>query len=605
MKASEVSIHDNNAYLNARNPFLAHHQANKYHRNMAAPYKRPCFNRSVRYIQQSQGASNATPVYIPRSLGTPENRMEFQRFHHRPPSHSQPGAGYHRQGNIPRIAEGFSALSAGDNDNALKIAKKILKTNSYLNRRNYLRVHQLKARALLNSGRIDECLQSIEQVKPPLDKGLLMTKGRALQAKNRLCEALLVFKDLYKNHSEKDKDKKLNYLALGVLYQRMGEYQKALTIFKKLRTDLFGHEDTPCDDKEIELAIGRLYQDMGRYQEALTIFKMLRSYTDLSGHEDTPCNDKDIELTLGRQYQLMGRYQEALTTFIKLRTDLSGHEDTPCKDKEIELAIGRLYKNMGLNQEALTVFIKLRIDFCGHEDTPCNDKDIELTLGRQYQLMGRYQEAHTIFIKLRTDRSGHEGTPCNDREIELALGRLYEDMGLYQEALTIFIRLRTDRSGHEGTPCYDKEVELALGNIHIYLMNWHQFDQMQLDDKGFAGPEVDLCISVRYFRECISSGQDKEISGLMAKAIEHVCNAIEKSQYLDASSFRQLGHCLRIAALLPIGKAPDLFSKDELTNLVSNCFARAIKLAPNRQDRLKTEDWRKTERAFLAKLSPG
>ena len=63
----------------------------------------------------------------------------------------------------------------------------------------------------------------------------------------------------------------------------MGEYQKALTIFKKLRTDLFGHEDTPCDDKEIELAIGRLYQDMGLNQKALSIFKKLRSYTDLSG----------------------------------------------------------------------------------------------------------------------------------------------------------------------------------------------------------------------------------------------------------------------------------------------------------------------------------
>ena len=83
----------------------------------------------------------------------------------------------------------------------------------------------------------------------------------------------------------------------------------------------------------------------------------------------------------------------------------------------------------------------------------------------------------------------------------------------------------------KATPCNDKEIELALGDIHIDLMNWLQFDQMQLDDQGFAGPEVDLCISIRYFRECISSGQDKEISGLMAKAIEHACNAIEKSQY--------------------------------------------------------------------------
>ena len=38
MKASEVRYMDN-AYPNARNPFLARHQANKYHTDKAAPYK--------------------------------------------------------------------------------------------------------------------------------------------------------------------------------------------------------------------------------------------------------------------------------------------------------------------------------------------------------------------------------------------------------------------------------------------------------------------------------------------------------------------------------------------------------------------------------------
>ena len=128
---------------------------------------------------------------------------------------------------------------------------------------------------------------------------------------------------------------------------------------------------------------------------------------------------------------------------------------------------------------------------------------------------------------------------------------------------------------------------------------------MQLDDKGFAGPEVDLCISIRYFKECISSCQDKEISGLLTKAINHACDAIEKSQHLDASSFSQLGHCLRIAASLPVGKALDTFPKDELNKLFSIFFIEANKLAPNRQDRLKNEDWRNRERVFLARLASG
>ena len=169
---------------------------------------------------------------------------------------------------------------------------------------------------------------------------------------------------------------------------------------------------------------------------------------------------------------------------------------------------------------------------------------LRMAKGRLLQATFRLTEALPIFQDLY-----HHST--NEKEIKvngLALGRQYQYMGQHQEALTIFKTLRTDRSGHEGTPCNDKEVELALGDIYVDLMNWLKFDQMQLDDKGFAGPEVDLCISIRYFTECISSCQDKDISGLLTKAIHHACDAIEKSQHLDASSFSQPGHSVRIAA---------------------------------------------------------
>ena len=490
-----------NVHLSCSAPSSACPQKKTYRKTVS--HERPCFNRALRRVPPSQGASKTAPGYLPRN--TTDSRLprvvqDFQiglsctdqpdpvatnggqwlNSRKRPvfdPSEvewvsrkvrkkefattnansaCQPVAGTHQRYNIQHINKGFNSLSAGNNDQALKIAEKILTTHAHLSLRDCQNVNLLKARALFNLKRFDDCLQFIGKMKFPPDKGLLMVKGRALQAKNHFPEALSVFKELYINHSKSARDKKVNGMALGRLYEDMGRHQEALTIFKKLRTDLSGHESTPCEDKGIELTLGRLYQFMGLHQEALTIFKKLR--TDHSGHEDTPCSDKDIELTLGRQYQKMGWHQEALTTFIKLRTDRSGHEDTPC-----------------------------------------NDKDIELTLGRQYQ-----------------------------------------DMGLYQEALTTFKKLRTDRSGHEEIPCNDKEVELALGDIHINLMNWQRFDQLQLAYMGFAGPEVDLCISVRYFRDCIFSGQDKEVSGLLAKAIEHACNAVEKSHYLNASSFSQL-----------------------------------------------------------------
>ena len=88
-------------------------------------------------------------------------------------------------------------------------------------------------------------------MKPPLDKGLLLTRGRALQATHRFCEALPIFQELYVNHSKSNKNKKVNGLALGRLYEDMGLDQEALTIFRNLRTDLSGHEGIPCNNKVI------------------------------------------------------------------------------------------------------------------------------------------------------------------------------------------------------------------------------------------------------------------------------------------------------------------------------------------------------------------
>ncbi len=414
------------------------HQHVKGHRSLYAQ----AGHRQVGFIQHSQGQPAPHP-----DLSMPNHDLaghglhpRFQALSLRDQSHVQPGRCYIQQGNEQCFSEGFESIKQNPQQ-ALNIAEGILAQGANLSLHETQRAYLLNVRALFQLGRFDDCLlkfETLDKSRIPLNNGLRMAKGRVLQAKFRLTEALPIFQELY-TRSKNEKDVKVNGLALG-----------------------------------------RQYQDMGQHQEALTIFK-----------------------------------------------------------------------------------------------------------------------------KLRTDRSGHEGTPCNDKEVELALGRQYQDMGQHQEALTIFKKLRTDRSGHEGTPCNDKEVELALGDISVDLMNWHQFDQMQLDEKGFVGPEVDLCISVRYFRECIYSCQDKEISGLLTKAINHACDAIEKSQYIDASSLSQLGHCLRIAALLPVGKAPDTFAKDELNKLSSTFFTEANKRAPNRQDRLKNEDWRNTERDFLARLSSG
>ncbi|WP_196221457.1 hypothetical protein, partial [Sansalvadorimonas verongulae] len=84
-----------------------------------------------------------------------------------------------------------------------------------------------------------------------------MAKGRALQARGRLTEALPLFQHLYAHHSKCLNDEKTNGLALGRLLQIIGgtdNLRMALDIFIQLRTRATGGQvNTPCDDKAIEL----------------------------------------------------------------------------------------------------------------------------------------------------------------------------------------------------------------------------------------------------------------------------------------------------------------------------------------------------------------
>ena len=348
-------------------------------------------------------------------------------------------------------------------------------------------VFLVKARALFQLGKIDDCIAFINSLETSLqhDKGLLMAKGRALQSSGCFHEALPLFQHLYVKHQATYKDHKAHGLALGRLLECMGgaaDLEKALTIFTRLRTRAAaGRAHSPCDDKDIELTLGRLLQMMGgaaNMEKALAIFTRLR--TRAAGERPgTPCNDKEIELTLGRHLQLMGgaaNMEKALTIYSRLRTRAAGgQKNTPCDDKDIELAWGKVLVKMGGPdnlEKALAIFTRLRRRAAaGRADTPCDDKDIELALGRHFQLMGgadNLEKALAIFTRLRARAAGgQDNTPCNDKDIELAWGKVREKMGgpdNLEKALVTFTRLRRRAAaGRADTPCDDKDIELALG----------------------------------------------------------------------------------------------------------------------------------------------
>ncbi|WP_155158256.1 hypothetical protein, partial [Sansalvadorimonas verongulae] len=190
---------------------------------------------------------------------------------------------------------------------------------------------QLKARALFQLDDFDRCIEYINSFPENVqnNKGVMMAKARALQAKGHLTEALPLFQSLYTNYSAHPHDEKNHGLALGRHLQLIGgadNLRAGLNIYTQLRTRAAGGiADTPCGDKDIELTLGRHLQVMGgagNLRKALHIYTQLRTRA-AGGRENTPCDDKEIELALGRSFQLLRgpeNLRAALAIYTRLRT---------------------------------------------------------------------------------------------------------------------------------------------------------------------------------------------------------------------------------------------------------------------------------------------
>ena len=464
---------------------------------------------------------------------------------------------------------------------------------------------------------------------PCHNKEIEVSLGRLLQqmeGKDNLQAALAIFTTLRERMAGRPDtpchNKEIE-LSLGRLLQQMegkDNLQAALAIVTTLRERAAGQPQTPCRDKGIELALARLLQQMGgknNLQAALAILKDLASTT---GEDRASYHDKEILLTLGRHLQLLGgkaNLQAALTIFIRLRRQAaSGLPNTPCDDKEIELALGRCFQLMGDSanlQAALAIFTRLRQQAAsGRSDTPCDNKEIELALGRHLQLMGgkaNLQAALTIFIRLRRQAaSGRPDTPCDDKEIELTLGRHLQLMGgsaNLQAALAIFTRLcQCQAQGEADTPCGDTETELALAGCLAEMGRWQEYDALGLCTEPWAHHTIHLCHSIRYFREVIEqTGNMDDRTSLLGLAIHYACQAIDTSDYHDASSFSQLAHCCRACAYMP-PECRQQFgieeTKENIDSWVKLFFDEACRLEPGRTDeRTYSEQWRKKEAAWL------
>ena len=93
------------------------------------------------------------------------------------------------------------------------------------------------------------------------------------------------------------------------------------------------------------------------------------------------------------------------------------------------------------------------------------------------------------------------------------------------------------------------------------------------------------------------------VGPLLGVAIRHACQAVENSDYRDASSFSQLAHCCRACSHLPPSYRQQFSieeTKEKIDSWVLLFFNEARKLEPDRmEERTYSEQWRKREVAWL------
>ena len=495
-----------------------------------------------------------------------------------------------------------------------------------------------KGRSLQKLRRLPEALHIFSQLydryatnkKSKKVYGLALV--RALQEDGRsakLREGLNILQQI-RQHASNNRgdtaghDKEIE-LALARLLQQMGgtdNLQAALAIFTRLRALAAGGlPDTPCDDTTIELTLGRHLQLIGgdkSMRQALTIFRQLRQRSK-GGDSQTPYCDPTFGVSLGRCLETMGGHNnllEALDIFTQLRRQAaSGQPDTPCDNITIELALGRCLERLGGKanlKAAQVIFTRLRAQAAGgRPDTPCGNTTIELTLGRHLQRIGgekNLQAALTIFTHLRHQAAGGwPDTPCDDKSIELTLCRHLQLMGgpaNLQAALAISTRLRSKAVDQNDIPGDEREIELAHASCLIRIGRWQEYDALGLDRRPSAHYTIDLCHSIRYFGELIENARDMSVRApLLGLATLYACQAVEKSDYRDASSFSQLAHCCRACTHLPPSHLQRFGieeTKEEINSWVLLFFDKTLSLEPGRaDDRTHSEQWRAQETVWL------
>jgi len=261
---------------------------------------------------------------------------------------------------------------------------------------------------------------------------------------------------------------------LGLIYQQMGLYPDALSLFQQCLSVY--REQLPDQQEGLAGAlnsVGVAYNFMGEYEKAILLLTESLTITQ------TIYQENNLEIAgvldnLGAAYRHLGRNEEALRYFYQAENILKQTY------KDDNYSLGITYNHMGLSQlalantdlainyfmQALSIFINIR---------PADHPDIAISegnLAKAYRARGDYERAAellkhslSIFKKRYGESHPHVATA------QVYLARSYHDAGMVGQAIPLLQKALTIRQNIYGEHALIAEVWHHLGLIFLTQKN--------------------------------------------------------------------------------------------------------------------------------------
>ena len=265
---------------------------------------------------------------------------------------------------------------------------------------------------------------------------------------------------------------------LGLVYDNMGEYPKALSSYEpSLEIRKVALPPNHPDLAQSYNNIGSVYLNMGEYSKALSSFERSLEIEKVA----FPPNHPDLAISygcIGSVYLNMGEYSKALSYYersLEIRKVAlpPNHPDLAQSYNNI----GSVYLNMGEYSKALSSFERsLEIEKVA---LPPNHPDLAISygcIGSVYLNMGEYSKALSYYERSLEIRK--VALPPNHPDLAQSynnIGSVYLNMGEYSKALSSFERSLEIRK--VALPPNYPNLASSYNNIGIVYKNMGEYSK--------------------------------------------------------------------------------------------------------------------------------